>query len=167
MGFLDIFNKDRALEWPECVETDLLFDVETRSLGGVGLGESFEMLRMIGRPDNESPVQSGLFKYYRLGFLAGVIKGKIDHFSFIMIDEDGEGFESAVVGVRIAEGSEAEITEKTTPGDVKKIFGEPGGSTQYEDFYDLVYEMKDLSLVFEFTGEGRLIGFDAYAEKPV
>jgi hypothetical protein len=166
MGFLDVFNKDRMLEWPECGDVDLLLDVESRSLSGVGLGESFEMLRLIGRPGNDAPLRGGIFKYYRLGFTAAVTRGKIDHFIFIMIDEDGEGFEPGAVGVRLADGTDVEITQKTAPEDVKKFFGEPADSAAYDDFYELTYELKNLCLVFEFTQDGKLLGFDAYIDRP-
>jgi hypothetical protein len=164
MGLLDLFEKDRTLDWPEAGDTmPLLFDVESRALNGIALGESFEMLRLMGRPGNPDPLRSSLFKYFGLGLVAALVRGKIDHFGFIMLDEDDEGFAPCRLSIRRRDGSEVEIDERSTAEQVRRHFGGPDGSESYGGYFEYVYEQPGLSLVFEFTGDGRLVGLDICA----
>ncbi|HEY9070301.1 MAG TPA: hypothetical protein PLU72_14570 [Candidatus Ozemobacteraceae bacterium] len=141
---------DPTARWLVRESIRLRFDLESRALNGVALGDRFERLEEFGKPDNTRPVYYNVFKYISHGVVFETEGDRIDYIAFIFDDELDDEFRSPTVHFR-AGGETLEIGKTTTKDGLMVALGAPNllDTDEYEIL--LVYEIGDVKLEFELN----------------
>ena len=163
-GFFDFLFNDQTSDWNDCFRHPLSLNLYSKSVNNVALGDSYEKLRTLGRPDNRKPFKKNHFIYYRLGLEIFGTDGKIHSFYFNfreneeMLESNKDEAKSVSCELSIVNknGGHLLANKNTSPTEVERFFGAPTEKDdEDEDYLSLIYQVGEVCLDFEF-GEGKL-----------
>ena len=125
------------------------------SLNRIKIGEPFQALKALGRPDNPSPVFHDQFHYHGSGLAISLLRGEIVDFDFNFRRTTGN-FMPARIAL-LGESGEIELSQATRIDDVRRFLPNPSFEEKYEDgSSELSYDNGRKHLNFCFDDAGRL-----------
>jgi len=163
--FFDFLFNDQTSGWNECFRVPLALNLYSKSVNGVVIGDIYEKLQTLGRPDNRKPFKKNHFIYYPLGLEIYGANGKIHGFDFIFrvgqealsLNENEAKYVSCELSIVNKNGGQLLVNKNTSPADVERFFGAPTEKDdEDEDYLSLIYQVGEVYLDFEF-GKGKLL----------
>ena len=164
-GFFDFLFNDQTSGWNEYFRVPLSLNLYSNSVNNVALGDSYEKLQTLGRPDNRKPFKKNNFIYYQLGLEIFGTDGKIHGFNFkfranqemLELNQDEAKYVSCELSIFNKNGGQLLVNKNTSVGEVERFFGAPTEKDdEDEDYLSLIYQVGESYLDFEF-GEGKVL----------
>ncbi len=151
-SIIKYFSTDPSDSWNPEICLNLLFDLENRRLNGIGFGESYNSLKVFGKPTNEKPLYNRVFNFQSLGLLFEIDEREnLDFFSLVFQNEEHENFYSSKASLKFPNSREFQITRETTNSEISANFGDPKEIDRDDEEIVLFYYLFDLNIEFELN----------------
>ncbi|MBI4582511.1 MAG: hypothetical protein HY717_00565 [Planctomycetes bacterium] len=164
MRIFDFFRKDPTAGWPRYGDQPLHFSLNETRLNSWRIGQDYEALESLGRPDNRRPVAGGRFIYLRLGLIVDLENERLEGFGFVMADEAGQGFSPCRLTLELPGGAKLSLGPETKAGEILQALGEPQSRQEDEDEWVHTYPWQRHTAEFEYTPQGQLKRLEVYPE---
>ncbi len=164
MSLFDIFRRDPTSGWPQYRNQPLVFSLVETRLNSWRIGQDYEALESLGRPDNRRPVAARRFFYLRLGLIVDLENERLEGFAFVMADEAGQGFSPCRLTLELPGGARFSLGPEAKAGEIIEVLGEPQARHEDEDEWAHTYLWQRHTLEFEYSPQGQLKRFEVYPE---
>ncbi|MFQ3581302.1 MAG: hypothetical protein SNJ67_06120 [Chloracidobacterium sp.] len=122
----------------------------------IALGDSYQVLSLLGRPSNPHPYDIERFEYPTLGLVVEGGGGNIEYFEFIVQPETFDrNVTPAQVTLCLADGRRFLLDGQTDEAVIAEHLGPPTERDADEEEIIVHYRLEGRSLEWEFTAHGK------------
>ena len=149
MGLFDIFFSDPVKKWIKNEPFSPKLNLKDLSLNNIKIGDPWEKLEKLGRPDNSNPLKNQSFQYYSSGCTVEIYEGKVDAFSIAVSGEQYDNLIPTKSSLLCDDGELIAINEKSKISTLQPHLGE-----------ELEKEVDDEEINFCYETEKALLELD-------
>ena len=149
MGFFDFFSKDLTQSWLSHGQFPLKLNLQELSLNKIRIGDSWEKLEALGKPDKRHPLKLQKFDYAESGCSFETNNGKVDLFDIAVGGKQYDNLKPAKLSIVFEDGTEIHLKNNSKLSELSgHIWSETSRETDDEEI-NLVYKTNKATLYID------------------